>query len=168
MLLTEKLAEYISYQWDRVCSIFSGAGKFCLTHFKSDVRTLNIKSDFTFAPPWKIPNDIWKMLLSEVKCQNWKKWRIINKTRGPWATSLTWVNCCKYVHVVVMMFIVEIYLIILNLVTLCENWSPNGNLRTVKMSQYSLILLFLRPEFDRFIWNKRCFFKTKFTLVQHP
>ena len=45
----------------------------------------------------------------------------------------------------------EMYLIILNLVKLCENCSPNVNLRTVKMSQYSLILLFLRPEFDRFI-----------------
>ena len=44
---------------DRDCSIFSSAGKYCLAHWlrqltrdiKSDVRTLNFKSDIIFAPP---------------------------------------------------------------------------------------------------------------------
>ena len=40
---------------------FSGAGKFCLAHglrqltrdFKSDIRTLNFRSDVSYLPPWK-------------------------------------------------------------------------------------------------------------------
>ena len=48
-----------------VCSIFSGAGKFCLAHVlgtltrdvKSDVRNFNFRSDVTFAPLRKTPND---------------------------------------------------------------------------------------------------------------
>ena len=56
--------------------MFSGAGKFCLTHglgqltrdVKSDIRTLNFKSDVFFATPRKTPNDIRKDLLCDVKC----------------------------------------------------------------------------------------------------
>ena len=51
--------------------------KFCLAHgleqlssdVKSYVRTLNFRSDFTFAPPRKTPNDIRKRSLCDVKCQ---------------------------------------------------------------------------------------------------
>ena len=46
---------------DRVCSIFSGAGKCCLAHglrkltrdVKSDVRILNFRSDVTYPLPRK-------------------------------------------------------------------------------------------------------------------
>ena len=73
----------ISCLWDRVCSSYSGAGKFCLAHelrqlthnVKHDVRTLNFRSDVTFAPKWKTPNDIQKRLLCNVKCQKYKKWQ---------------------------------------------------------------------------------------------
>ena len=58
----------LSYLWDRVCSIFSGAGKFCLAHgpgqltrdVKDDVRTHNFRSGITFAPSRKTPNDVRK------------------------------------------------------------------------------------------------------------
>ena len=51
----------ISYLGDRVRSIFSGAGKFCLAYglrqftrdIKSDVSTLNLRSGVTFALPRK-------------------------------------------------------------------------------------------------------------------
>ena len=50
---------------------FSGAGKSCLAHglgqlirdVKSDVRTLNFKSDVIFAPPRKTPNDVEKVVM---------------------------------------------------------------------------------------------------------
>ena len=53
------VCKHFSNLRDRVCSIFSGAGKFCLAHglgqlarsVKSDVRTLNFITDVTFAPP---------------------------------------------------------------------------------------------------------------------
>ena len=52
-----KQAVVCPYLWDRVCSMFGGAGKFCLAHglrqlthdFKSDVRILNFRSDVTCA-----------------------------------------------------------------------------------------------------------------------
>ena len=50
-----------------------------------------------------------------------------------------------------MMYIAEMYLTILNLVKLCENYSYSDIYITVKMGQYFLILIFSRPEFDRFI-----------------
>ena len=54
----------LSYLWDGVCSIFSGAGKFCLAHglrqlkrdVKSDVKTLNLRNDVTDSLPRKPPN----------------------------------------------------------------------------------------------------------------
>ena len=60
----------------RVYSIFSGAGKFCLTHelgqltldVKSYVRTENFRSDVIFARPRKTPNDVRKKLC-DVICQ---------------------------------------------------------------------------------------------------
>ena len=69
------------YLGDRVCSIFSGAGKFCLAHrlrqltrdVKSEGRILNCRSDVIFAQPRKTPNDVQKRSLCDVKCQNWKK-----------------------------------------------------------------------------------------------
>ena len=59
ILLHNFIKEKLFLPRDRVCSIFSGAGKFCLVHglrqltrdFKSDVRTLNFKSDVTYAQP---------------------------------------------------------------------------------------------------------------------
>ena len=56
---------------------FSGAAKFCLanglrqlTHgVKSDLRTLNSRSDVISAPPRETPNDIRKRSLCDVKCQ---------------------------------------------------------------------------------------------------
>ena len=47
--------------WGRVCSIFSGAGIFCVAHglgqltrdVQSDFRTINFSSDVTFTPPTK-------------------------------------------------------------------------------------------------------------------
>ena len=58
-------------------SVCSGAEKYCLAHglgqltrdVKSDIRTLNIRSDVIFALPRKTPNDVWKWSLC-VKCQN--------------------------------------------------------------------------------------------------
>ena len=46
----------LSYLWDEVCSIFSGAGKFCVARglgqfsrdVKSDVRTQNFRCDLCF------------------------------------------------------------------------------------------------------------------------
>ena len=66
-----------SYLWDKVCSVFSGAGKFCLAHgprqltrdVKCEVRTLDFRSDVTSAPSRKTPNDIQKWSLCEIKCQ---------------------------------------------------------------------------------------------------
>ena len=65
---------------------FRGAGKFCLANglrqltrdAKSDVRTLNFRTDVIFASPRKPPNDDRKRSLCNVKCQKWKKWRITN------------------------------------------------------------------------------------------
>ena len=56
--------------------MFSGAGKFCLAHGlkqhtrdnKHDVRTLNFRSDVTFAPLRKTENHVRKMSLGDVKC----------------------------------------------------------------------------------------------------
>ena len=64
----------VSYLRDRLCSTFSGAGKFCLAHglrqltrdMKHDVRNLNFRSDVTFAPPRKTPNDVRKRSLCDV------------------------------------------------------------------------------------------------------
>ena len=66
----------LSYLFDRICSIFSGAGKFCLAlglgqltrDVKSDVRTLNFRSDVTYALPRRTPNDIRRRSLCDVKC----------------------------------------------------------------------------------------------------
>ena len=63
--------------FERVCSIFSGARKFCLVHglghlsrdVNSDVRTLNFGSDVIFAQTRKTPNDVRKRSLCDVKCQ---------------------------------------------------------------------------------------------------
>ena len=60
---------------------FSGARKFFLTHglrqltrdVKSEVRTLNFRSDITFAPTRKTPTDVRKRSLCNVKCQKSKK-----------------------------------------------------------------------------------------------
>ena len=65
-----------SYLCDRICSIFSGAGKFRLAHrlkqltrnVNSDVRIPIFRSDVTFAPPRKTSNGDRKMLC-DVKCQ---------------------------------------------------------------------------------------------------
>ena len=62
---------------NRLCSILSGAGKFCLANglrlltrdVKSDVRTLNFRIGFFFAPPRKTPNDVRTRALCDVKCQ---------------------------------------------------------------------------------------------------
>ena len=59
-----------------MCSIFSGAGKFCLAHGlrqltrdgKSDVRTLNDRSDVIYSPLRKTSNDIRRGSLCVVKC----------------------------------------------------------------------------------------------------
>ena len=56
---------------------FSGAGKFCHTHgprqpisdLKSDVRTINIRSDVTYLPPRKASNDVRRKSLCAVKCK---------------------------------------------------------------------------------------------------
>ena len=71
---------FLCYLRDRVCSSFSGAGKFCLGHgvrqltrdVRGDVRTLNFRSDVTFAPPRKTRNGrrtVGKRSLCDVKCQ---------------------------------------------------------------------------------------------------
>ena len=60
----------ISYR-DRVCSIFSGSGKFCLGQVldqltrdvKSEVKTLNSRGDFTYALPRKTPNDVLEKVI---------------------------------------------------------------------------------------------------------
>ena len=65
-----------SYLWNGVCSILSGAGKFCLAHglrqlsrdAKLDVSILYFRSDVTFAPTHKISNDVRKSSLWYVKC----------------------------------------------------------------------------------------------------
>ena len=52
----------VSFLRDRVCSIFSSAGKFCLANglrqltwdVKSEVSSLNFRSDVTYAPSGKI------------------------------------------------------------------------------------------------------------------
>ena len=64
---------------------FNGAGKFCLAHrlsqhasdVKCDVKILNFKSDVIFAPPRKIPNDVRKRSLCDVKYQKLKISRIL-------------------------------------------------------------------------------------------
>ena len=69
-MLTAKFT--FSYLCDRACSVFSGAGKFCLAHghrqltrdVKSDVRTLNLKNDITYPPPRKTPNDVRRRSLA--------------------------------------------------------------------------------------------------------
>ena len=68
-----------SYLWDRVYSIFRGAGKFSLARglrqlildVKSDVRILNFRTDVTIATPRKLPNDVRKRSLCDknAKCQ---------------------------------------------------------------------------------------------------
>ena len=62
----------LSYLGDRVCSIFSGAGKFCLAHglrqLTCDIKH-DVRSDVFFAPPRKTHNDVLKMSLCDVKCQ---------------------------------------------------------------------------------------------------
>ena len=73
---------------DRVCSILSVAVEFCLAqrlghltlNVKSVMRTLNFKSDVTYEPARKIPNDIRKWSLCDVKCQRYKKLGLINNT----------------------------------------------------------------------------------------
>ena len=57
---------------------FSGAGKFCLAHgltqltrdVKSEVRTLNFRSDVAYLPTRKTPNDVRSRSLSDQKCEN--------------------------------------------------------------------------------------------------
>ena len=66
-----------SYLRDRVCFIFSGAGKFCFAHglrqltcdVKSDDRTLNFRSDVTYVRPQKATNDIRRRSFCDIKCQ---------------------------------------------------------------------------------------------------
>ena len=68
---------YFSFLRDRICSIFGGAGNFCLAHgpgqltrdVKCDVRILNFRGDAIHAPPRKTPNDIRKTSLCEAECQ---------------------------------------------------------------------------------------------------
>ena len=58
MQLSIKLSYLFSYLWDRICSILSGAGKFCLAHglkqlahdVKNDIKTPNFRSDVIFDP----------------------------------------------------------------------------------------------------------------------
>ena len=64
---------FLTYE-TRVCSSFSGSGKFCLahglrqlTHNKSDERAVNFRSDVTYVPPRKTPN-VRRRLLCDVKC----------------------------------------------------------------------------------------------------
>ena len=60
---------------------FCEAGKFCLAYglgqlmhdVKSDVGTLNFRSDVIFAPPRQTPYDVRKRSLCDVKCQKMKK-----------------------------------------------------------------------------------------------
>ena len=40
---------------------------------KSDVRTLNLRSDVIFASPRKTPNEVWKSWSSDVKCKKMKE-----------------------------------------------------------------------------------------------
>ena len=64
-----------------MCFIFSGAGKFCFAHglrqltrdVKSDIRTLNFRSDITYAQPRKTSNDVRRRSLCDVKCQKIKE-----------------------------------------------------------------------------------------------
>ena len=64
------------YKPDRVCFIFSAAGKFSLAlglrqltrNVKSDVRNLKFRGDVTFAPPRKTPKGVRKESLCDVKC----------------------------------------------------------------------------------------------------
>ena len=68
--------KFFSYICDGVCSILSGALKFCLAHglrqlthgVKYDVRILNFRSAVTFAHPRKTPNGVRKRSLCDVKC----------------------------------------------------------------------------------------------------
>ena len=61
---------------DRVCSIFSGAGKFCLVHglrqrtrdVESDFTTVNFRSDVTYALPRKSSYDVRKRSLCKEIC----------------------------------------------------------------------------------------------------
>ena len=71
------MVPFFSYLRDKIRSIFNGAGKFCLAHglrkltsnVKSDVITLNFIRDVTCAAPRKIPNDVRRRSLSDIKCQ---------------------------------------------------------------------------------------------------
>ena len=55
--ILQEVSMFFSYLWDRICPIFSGAGKFCLSHglgqltglVKSNVRTLYLRSDVILA-----------------------------------------------------------------------------------------------------------------------
>ena len=57
---------------------FSAAGNFCVAYglgqltrdVKSDVRTLNYRSNVIFAPPLKTPNNVRKRLLCDKKVKN--------------------------------------------------------------------------------------------------
>ena len=67
-------ADFFSYLRNRVCSIFSVAGKFCLAHglrqltcdVKNDIRTINFRNGVTFAPLRKTRNDVRKRSLCDV------------------------------------------------------------------------------------------------------
>ena len=50
----------------------------------SSHETLKVTSELLISkvmsllPPWKTLNDVWKMWLCDVKCQKWKKWRMVS------------------------------------------------------------------------------------------
>ena len=87
-----------SYLYDRVCPIFSGAGKFCLApglrqltrDIKNDVRILYFRSDATFVSPMcyhqkKSPNNIRRRSLCDLKChkiRNGERYLIIFNVIG--------------------------------------------------------------------------------------
>ena len=81
---TWKFRIQFSDLWVR--STFSSAGKFCLAYglgkltcdVKSDVSSLNLRSDVTFASLQETPNDVRNRSLCDVKCKKGKKWRNIN------------------------------------------------------------------------------------------
>ena len=78
MTLVLSVISYALSVRDRVCSIVSDAGKFYLAHglrqltrdVKHEIRTLNFRSDVTFAPPRKKPNDVQKILLCDINIKN--------------------------------------------------------------------------------------------------
>ena len=65
---------------------FQRCWKFCLAHglrrpprgVKSDVRTLNFRSDVTYAPPRKTPNDVGNRSLCDVKYPTIKEMTFFN------------------------------------------------------------------------------------------